>query len=117
MTGKLGILTSAGFRIVEAMTGGSVPPGLALCLVPLDDGVPEGASWRHTDERWSVTHVESGRRIGPGWVALPDARRAAEALAGVCDWTVPGEQLAGNPEIAQHALEAITGMLAAQDDA
>lgn len=92
------ILTPQSRVKVIAQTGGSIPRGLALTLVPLDLGFP-GEAWRHTDTRWSVTHVASGKRVGPGFEERRDAQKVAEALYGVANWTLGESALLALPDL------------------
>lgn len=104
MMSQLAIQTPQGHRVVAAQSGGSIPAGLALTLVPLD-GDPTGYA------QWSVTHVASGMRIGPGCDERRTAQRVAEALADVADWTLPAFALRALPNIEARVAETLDRML------
>ena len=97
---QLAILTAQGYQIVASQTGGSIPNGLALTLVPLADSADGYA-------QWSITHIQSGKRIGPGFEERRDAQRVAEALADVTDWTVPTFALLALPGIEDAVRETL----------
>lgn len=105
----LGILTPQGPRIVAGQTGGSIPAGLALTLVPLQ---PEwGDRQREGYSQWSITHIQSGRRIGPGFEERRDAQKVAEALYPVADWTLPAFALCAIPGIEGQVREILDRVL------
>lgn len=89
---QLAIATPRGPEIVACQTGGSIPKGLALTLVPLADSADGYA-------QWSITHIQSGKRIGPGFEERRDAQRVAEALADCGDWTLPAFALKALPHL------------------
>ena len=97
---QLAILTPQGYQIVASQTGGSIPNGLALTLVPIADSADGYA-------QWSITHIQSGKRIGPGFEERRDAQRVAEALADVTDWTVPTFALLALPGIEDAVRETL----------
>ena len=102
---QLAIATPRGPEIVACQTGGSIPKGLALTLVPLQ---PEyGDRQREGYSQWSITHIISGRRIGPGFEERRDAQRVAEALADVTDWTLPTFALLALPGIEDAVRETL----------
>jgi hypothetical protein len=98
-----------------AQTGGSIPRGLALTLVPLDLGFP-GEAWRHTDTRWSVTHIQSGKRVGPGFEERRDAQKVAEALYGVANWTLGERELLALPDIQRAVAATLDRVLTELDE-
>jgi len=114
--GQIYIATPRGPRIAASQTGGSIPPGLALCLVPMDDQTGEGEPWHHTYSQWSITHILSGRRIGPGWEERRDAQRCAESLAGIVDWTVPHLFLADDADVRKKVTDALDRFAADMED-
>ena len=79
---------------VETQTGGSIPPGLGLC-------------WLEDMHCWTITHLDSGQRIGPGFQELREARRAAEQLADLTDWTLPASILLADPNLPLQVDEAL----------
>lgn len=97
---QLAIATPRGPEIVACQTGGSIPKGLALTLVPLADSADGYA-------QWSITHIQSGKRIGPGFEERRDAQRVAEALADCGDWTLPTFALLALPHIEDAVREAL----------
>lgn len=102
---QLAIATPRGREIVACQTGGSIPKGLALTLVPLQ---PEyGDRQREGYSQWSITHILSGKRIGPGFEERRDAQRVAEALADCGDWTLPTFALLALPHIEDAVREAL----------
>lgn len=109
MMSFLAIQTPQGHRVVAAQSGGSIPAGLALTLVPLD-GDPTGYA------QWSITHIQSGKRIGPGFEERRDAQRVAEALADVTDWTAPTFALLALPHIEDAVREALERALSEMDE-
>ena len=100
----IAILTQHGHQIVAAQTGGSIPNGLALTLVPIADSADGYA-------QWSITHIQSGKRIGPGCDERRTAQRVAEALADVADWTLPAFALRALPNIEARVAETLDRML------
>lgn len=106
--GQLFIRIPGGHRLVASQTGGSIPPGLALTLVPLDN--PEG------DAQWSCTHVLSGLRIGPGFERRADAQRCAEALAPCADWSQPASILLADPNLQPCVAHVLESFLTALDE-
>lgn len=96
----LSIKCLGGNRVVSSQTGGSIPDGLALCLVPLLDSAEGWAEW-------TVTHIDSGQRIGPGWQERRDAQRCAECLAGLADWTDPAAVLLADANLQMQVDEAL----------
>jgi len=97
-----------------AQTGGSIPRGLALTLVPL---VPEwGDRQRAEETRWSVTHIKSGKRVGPGFEERRDAQKVAEALYGVANWTLPESSLLADPELERHVSATLDRVLTELDE-
>lgn len=102
---QLAILTPQGHRVVGSMSGGGIPPGLAVAFVDLR------AEWGDTQRanltRYSVTHCLSGRGIGPGFESIHDARHLAEALHDVADWTLPAFALCAIPGIESQVREIL----------
>lgn len=113
-SGPLGILTPNGPRIVGSMSGGGIPVGLAVAFIPLQ------AEWGDRQRtglvRYSVTHVLSGRGIGPGFESIHDARHLAEALADVCDWSLPEAALQMLPNIQAHVSAVLDRVLTELDE-
>lgn len=108
------ILTPQSRVKVVAQTGGSIPRGLALTLVPL---VAEwGDKQRAEESRWSITHLKSGKRVGPGFEERKDAQKVAEALYGACDWTLPAYALCAIPGIEGQVREILDRVLTELDE-
>lgn len=108
------ILTPQSRVKVVAQTGGSIPRGLALTLVPL---VAEWGDWQRAEEtRWSITHIKSGKRIGPGFEERKDAQKVAEALYGVANWTLPAFALCALPGIQGQVREILDRVLTALEE-
>ena len=95
---RINIPTESGTKRVDAYLWPSVPAGLCLAHVPLVDT---------TRIEWTVTHRESGRRIGPGFTDRDLAEQVAESLAGVTDWTQDDRQLADDATVRDAARRAI----------
>lgn len=113
---QLAIATPRGPEIVACQTGGSIPYGLALTLVPLDFGRPAGWPGTHVGTRWSITHIDSGRRIGPGFEERRDAQRVAESLADLADWSRPMAELLALPDLEDAVREALDRALSEMDE-
>lgn len=96
----LSIKCRGGDRVVSSQTGGSIPHGLALTLVPLLDSADGWAEW-------TVTHIDSGMRVGPGWQERRDAQRCAEFLAGLADWTDPAAILLADANLQDTVAEMV----------
>ena len=108
------ILTPQSRVKVVAQTGGSIPRGLALTLVPL---VPEWGDWQRAEEtRWSVTHLQSGKRVGPGFEERRDAQKVAEALYGVANWTLPESALLALPDLPRAVAVTLDRVLTELDE-
>lgn len=111
---KLAILTPQSRVMVWAMTGGGIPRGLAVTLIPMERGQsgPQPDTW----EQYTVTHRKSGKRIGPGFEELRDARHVAEALGSLADWSLPEFALRALPEIEDRVRETLDRALTELDE-
>lgn len=70
--------------------------GLAIHRTQVDDGDGYG---------WTVAHVGSGRKVGPGFLDEATARAVLKALLEIegADWTVSHEELAPNRALGKKA--------------
>lgn len=101
----LAILTTQGRHIVAALSGGGIPRGLAVTLMPL-----EGSARGYLE--YSVTHVSSGRRVVPtGFATIDTARAVAKALHRVADWSLPAFAIRALPGIETQVREALERVL------